>query len=167
MASESSTPLRSHARKPRPDRSWQLILSPLELFDRLARFIPPPRRHLQRDHGVFAPHAASRAHVAARAGQAIAAAVALVAPGWPGSTGSGATPAPAPGSAAARSPASAPTPSIVGTPAAPEDLSPIRGPPGLDATQRREGPCTGRFERPDPPVDVMPDYEDQGQDMAR
>jgi hypothetical protein len=62
--------------KPRPDGSWQLTLTPLELLDRLARFIPPPRRHLHRYHGVFAPHAALRAQVAALAGEAIAAPVA-------------------------------------------------------------------------------------------
>jgi len=59
--------------KPRPDGSWQLTLTPLELLDRLARFIPPPRRHMHRYHGVFAPHAALRAQVAAQAGEAIAA----------------------------------------------------------------------------------------------
>ena len=48
----------------------------MELLDRLARFISPPRRHLHRYHGVFAPHAALRAQVAARAGEAIAALVA-------------------------------------------------------------------------------------------
>ncbi|MBL0039900.1 MAG: transposase [Xanthomonadales bacterium] len=62
--------------KPRPDGSWQVTLTPLELLDRLARFIPPPRRHLHRYHGVFAPHAALRAKVTARAGEAIAAPVA-------------------------------------------------------------------------------------------
>ena len=35
----------------------QLTLTPLELIDRLAKFIPLPRRHLHRYHGVFAPHA--------------------------------------------------------------------------------------------------------------
>lgn len=75
--------------KPRPDGSWQLTLTPLELLDRLARFIPLPRRHLHRYHGVFAPHSALRAQVAARAGEAIAA---PVAPTTPGS----ATSAPAP-----------------------------------------------------------------------
>ena len=63
--------------KPRPDGSWQLTLTPLELLDRLARFIPPPRRHLHRYHGVFAPHAALRAQVAAQAGEAIAGPVAM------------------------------------------------------------------------------------------
>ena len=44
--------------KPALDGSWQITLAPLELLDRLARFIPAPRRHLPRYHGVFAPHAA-------------------------------------------------------------------------------------------------------------
>jgi len=66
--------------KPRPDGSWQLTLTPLELLDRLARFIPPPRRHLHRYHGVFAPHAALRAQVAALAGEVVAAAVASATP---------------------------------------------------------------------------------------
>lgn len=54
--------------KLRPDGSGQLTLTPLELLDRLARFIPPLHRHLHRHHGVFAPHAALRAQMAARAG---------------------------------------------------------------------------------------------------
>jgi hypothetical protein len=32
-------------------------LSPLELIDRLARLVPPPRVHRHRYHGVFAPNA--------------------------------------------------------------------------------------------------------------
>ena len=56
--------------KPRPDGSWHLRLAPLELFDRLARLIPPPRRHPHRYHGVFAPQAALRPQVAARVGEA-------------------------------------------------------------------------------------------------
>jgi hypothetical protein len=35
----------------------QVRLSPLELLDRLARLIPPPRVHRHRYHGVFAPNA--------------------------------------------------------------------------------------------------------------
>jgi hypothetical protein len=66
--------------KLRPDGSGQLTLTPLELLDRLARFIPPLHRHLHRHHGVFAPHAALRAQMAARAGGAIAAPVATSAP---------------------------------------------------------------------------------------
>ncbi len=58
--------------KPSVDGSPQLILTPLELLDRLARFIPSPRRHRHRYHGAFAPHARLRAQVAARAGQPVA-----------------------------------------------------------------------------------------------
>jgi len=78
----------------------------LELLDRLARFIPPPRRHLHRYHGVFAPHAALRAQVAARAGEVIAVILAS---------------APTAGSAPAAGPelaAAALAPSILAAPAA-------------------------------------------------
>jgi len=43
-------------------------VTPLELLDRLARLarlIPPPRRHRHRYHGVFAPNAPLRAQVTA------------------------------------------------------------------------------------------------------
>jgi hypothetical protein len=33
------------------------MLTPLELRDRLAALIPPPRRHRHRDYGVLAPNA--------------------------------------------------------------------------------------------------------------
>lgn len=49
----------------------QLTLTPLELIDRLAKFIPLPRRHLHRYHGVFAPHAKLRGAVAEWAGEAV------------------------------------------------------------------------------------------------
>jgi len=39
--------------KPGPGGSVSLLLTPLELIDRLAALIPPPRRH--RDYGVLAP----------------------------------------------------------------------------------------------------------------
>jgi len=42
-----------------------LHLTPLELLDRLALLIPPPRRHRHRYHGVFAPNAPLRAQVTA------------------------------------------------------------------------------------------------------
>jgi len=44
---------------PRPahDGRTRLRLSPLELIDRLARLVPPPRVHRHRYHGVFAPNA--------------------------------------------------------------------------------------------------------------
>ena len=58
--------------KPRPDGTWQRILKPRELLDRLACIIAPPRRHLPRTHGVFAPHAKRRSQVAERAGPPVA-----------------------------------------------------------------------------------------------
>ena len=44
---------------PRPsyDGRTRVRLSPLELLDRLARLLPPPRIHRHRYHGVFAPNA--------------------------------------------------------------------------------------------------------------
>ncbi len=207
--------------KPRPDGSWQVTLTPLELLDRLARFIPPPRRHLHRYHGVFAPHAALRAQVTARAGEAIAAPVAPT----PGSV----TSAPAPAPAVAENLAEAiraqlglpanirplPEPSAaasagarswarliariyevdplgcrrcggsmqligfiteravivrildhLGEPNRAPRMAPIRGPPDDGNMTRQEDLWTGRSRHPDPLTDVMPDYENQNQDLV-
>jgi hypothetical protein len=57
--------------QPRPDGQTALTLTPLELLDRLAALIPPPRRHRHHYHGVFAPHAPLRARVTARAGRTL------------------------------------------------------------------------------------------------
>ena len=43
----------------------ELVLSPLELLERLAKLIPPPRVHRHRYHGVLAPHALLRPRVVA------------------------------------------------------------------------------------------------------
>ncbi len=51
--------------KPAPDGRTELRLSPLELLERLARLIPPPRMHRHRYHGVLAPNAKLRAAVVA------------------------------------------------------------------------------------------------------
>lgn len=51
--------------KPQPDGRTQLRLTPLELLDRLAALIPPPRIHRHRYHGVLAPNAPLRAQVTA------------------------------------------------------------------------------------------------------
>ena len=50
---------------PRPahDGRTGVRVSPLELLDRLARLIPPPRVHRHRYHGVFAPNAKWRREV--------------------------------------------------------------------------------------------------------
>jgi hypothetical protein len=41
--------------RPRPDGRTELTLSPLELIQRLAALIPPPRGHRHRYHGVWRP----------------------------------------------------------------------------------------------------------------
>ncbi len=51
--------------KPTPDGSTELRLTPLELLERLAPLIPPPRMHRHRYHGVLAPNAKLRAAVVA------------------------------------------------------------------------------------------------------
>ncbi|HEX8010226.1 MAG TPA: transposase, partial [Casimicrobiaceae bacterium] len=43
--------------KPGPGGSGPLRLTPLELIDRLAALVPPPRVHRHRDFGVLAPKA--------------------------------------------------------------------------------------------------------------
>ena len=50
---------------PAPDGRTELRLSPLELLERLAPLIPPPRMHRHRYHGVLAPNARLRAAVVA------------------------------------------------------------------------------------------------------
>jgi len=47
--------------------SVSLMLTPLELIERVAALIPPPRRHRHRFYGVLAPNAPLRAAVTARA----------------------------------------------------------------------------------------------------
>ena len=54
--------------KPGPSGSVTLMLTPLELLDRLAALIPPPRRHRHRYFGVLAPNAPLRSAVTAPAG---------------------------------------------------------------------------------------------------
>jgi len=51
--------------KPQPDGRTELRLTPLELLDRLAALIPPPRLHRLRYHGVLAPNAPQRPQVTA------------------------------------------------------------------------------------------------------
>jgi len=55
--------------KPQPDGRTELRLSPLELLERLAALIPPPRLHRHRYHGVLAPNSPQRAQVSALARQ--------------------------------------------------------------------------------------------------
>ena len=65
-------PVRYALPKPLPSGQTELTLTPLELLDRRAALIPPPRRHRHHYAGVFAPHAVLR--YAARLSSSI---------GWP------------------------------------------------------------------------------------
>jgi hypothetical protein len=56
-----------HLPKPSPDGRTDSMLTPLELIDRLAALIPPPRVHRYPYHGVLAPNAPLRAAVTALA----------------------------------------------------------------------------------------------------
>ena len=59
--------LRYHLSKPQPDGTTELSLTPLELIDRIAALVPPPRVHRHRYHGVLAPNSPLRAQVTALA----------------------------------------------------------------------------------------------------
>jgi len=48
---------------PYRDGTTHIVLEPLDLMARLAALVPPPRMHLIRYHGVFAPHSQLRAAV--------------------------------------------------------------------------------------------------------
>ena len=54
----------------------------------------------------------------------------------------------------------------LGEPSRAPRMAPIRGPPGDGTMSRQEDLWTGRSRHPDPPVDVMPDYENQNQDLV-
>jgi hypothetical protein len=56
-----------HLPKPRPDGQTELVLTPLELIDKLVALIPPPRVHRHRYHGVLAPNSPVRTAVTALA----------------------------------------------------------------------------------------------------
>jgi len=49
-----------HMKRPLPDGRTHLVLTGVELLRKLAPLIPPPRLHLLRFHGVFAPNAKLR-----------------------------------------------------------------------------------------------------------
>jgi hypothetical protein len=48
---------------PYRDGTTHIVLEPLDLMARLAALVPPPRMHLTRFHGLFAPHSKLRAAV--------------------------------------------------------------------------------------------------------
>lgn len=56
-----------HNPKPRSDSPRDLVLTPLELIDKIAVLIPPPRAHRHRYYGVLAPNSPMRAVVTAMA----------------------------------------------------------------------------------------------------
>ncbi len=62
-----------HCPKPRPDGPRDLVLTPLELIDRIAALVPRPRTHRHRYFGVLAPNAPLRAAVTALAPAAVTA----------------------------------------------------------------------------------------------
>ncbi len=51
---------------PGPDGVTQLVLDPVDFLARLAHLLPPPRSHLVRYYGAFAPNAAIRARLLPR-----------------------------------------------------------------------------------------------------
>jgi len=48
---------------PYRDGTTHIVLEPLDLMARLSALVPPPRMHLTRYHGVFAPHSRLRAAI--------------------------------------------------------------------------------------------------------
>jgi hypothetical protein len=73
-------PVRYRLTRPLPTGQTELALTPLELLDRLAALIPPPRRHRHHYAGVFAPHAKLRSRVTACAGQPVTEAAPVTVP---------------------------------------------------------------------------------------
>jgi hypothetical protein len=62
--------VRYRLKTPYRDGTTHIVLEPLDFLARLAALVPPPRVHLTRYHGVFAPNAALRAAITpARRGQ--------------------------------------------------------------------------------------------------
>jgi len=55
--------VRYQLKTPYRDGTTHIVLEPLDLMARLAARVPPPRMHLTRYHGVFAPHSQLRAAV--------------------------------------------------------------------------------------------------------
>lgn len=63
LAMTSSGDLRYALKTPYRDGITQIVIEPLDLMARLAALVPPPRMHLTRFHGVFAPHSKLRGAV--------------------------------------------------------------------------------------------------------
>ena len=56
LALTSTGQVRDQLKTPYRDGTTHIVLDPLDLMARLAALVPPPRMHLTRFHGVFAPH---------------------------------------------------------------------------------------------------------------
>jgi hypothetical protein len=63
LALTPSGQVRCTLKTPYRDGTTHIVLEPLDLMARLAALVPPPRMHLMRYHGVFAPHSELRAAV--------------------------------------------------------------------------------------------------------
>ena len=63
MALTSSGHVRYPLKTPYRDGTTHVVIEPLDFMARLAALVPPPRMHLTRYHGVFAPHSKLRAAV--------------------------------------------------------------------------------------------------------
>jgi Putative transposase len=63
LALTSSGQVRYQLKNAYRDGTTHIVLEPLDLMARLAALVPPPRMHLTRFHGVFAPHSKLRAAV--------------------------------------------------------------------------------------------------------
>jgi len=63
LALTPSGQVRYALKTPHRDGTTHIVLEPLDLMARLAALVPPPRMHLTRYHGVFAPHSRLRAAI--------------------------------------------------------------------------------------------------------
>lgn len=63
MALISPGQIRYTLKTPYRNGTTHIVVGPLDLMARLAALVPPPRMHLTRYHGVFAPHSKLRAAV--------------------------------------------------------------------------------------------------------
>jgi hypothetical protein len=63
MALTSCGQVRYQLKTPYRDGTTHLVIESLDCMARLAALVPPPRMHLTRYHGVFAPHSKLRAAV--------------------------------------------------------------------------------------------------------
>lgn len=67
MALTSSVHVRYALKTPYRDGTTHIVIEPLDFMARLAALVPPPRMHLTRYHGVFAPHSGASAPRSERA----------------------------------------------------------------------------------------------------